>query len=206
MRLYLLRHGEVHSNHRKYLYGQLDVELSERGKLQSRLAGEYLKNLPLKAVYTSDLQRAHFLGKEIAQHHGLELRQDARLRERHFGDWQGKPWEQIEIEYPELVQKYTEDRFATRISPDAENFLDMNDRVLPCLNEICSRHPEETIAITAHSGTTRVVIAEAMNMPLQSIFTFEQDYCCMNIIDYYPTGRVRLKTLNFTTHIEGLLE
>lgn len=203
-RLVLLRHGEVEEGARNRLYGQEDVALSPRGMEQSRAAGEALRPHGITAVYTSDLQRASVLGASVAGHHGLTITPDPRLRERRFGDWQGLSWDVIEDTRPDELRAYHADRFRYRVPGDSENFEDVRARVLQFLNEVLPRHPGETIAITAHSGSVRILLAEAMGMPLDSIFTFEQDYCCLNVIDYFESGRRRVERINDTHHLGGI--
>jgi alpha-ribazole phosphatase len=200
-RLLLLRHGEVDHEARKSLYGQLDVPLSELGVEQSRQSGEALRAFPLRAVYTSDLSRAHLLASEIARHHGLEPRVETALRERHFGHWQGKPWEVIEQTDAETLAAYNADRFTTRVPGGAENFHDVRERVIPCLRKLVARHPGEHIAITAHSGPARMIIAHALGLGIENIFSFAQDYCCLNVIDFFESGRVTVQKLNATHHL-----
>jgi alpha-ribazole phosphatase/probable phosphoglycerate mutase len=200
-RLFLVRHGEVNAQDRKNLYGAADVKLSDVGIAQSRLTGLALRRFPIRAVYTSDLSRARTVGEQIALQHGLRPVVTPLLRERHFGHWQGLPWEEIQARFPEEFAAFEAQRFYYRVPGGAENFQDVQARVIPCLREIILRHPGETVAITAHSGPTRLILAHAFQMPLECIFTFEQDYCCLNAIDAYPSGRMRVKTLNSIEHL-----
>ncbi len=203
-RLLILRHGEVNAESRKALYGQLDVELSERGHAQSARTGAALSTQPIEAVYTSDLSRASILGREIARHHELEPHPDPRLRERHFGHWQGLLWEHIETTYPEELKQYSEKRHHMRVPGPSENFPDVRARLVPFLAEVLEKHRGQTVAIACHSGPARILLAEALGLPIDGIFTFEQNYCCLNAIDYFDTGRVRVQLLNDTHHLGDL--
>lgn len=203
-RLLLLRHGEVELGGKKHLYGQMDVPLTALGRLQSETTGEALRRWPIRAVYTSDLQRALYLGRQIARHHGISPCQDVRLRERKFGDWQGREWEEIEREHPELLRRYHENRMTMRVPGNSENFGDVQRRVRAFLREVLHRHAGQTIAITAHSGPLRLMLAEMMRLPLESLFTFEQDYCCLNVTAIHGDGRSRVELLNGTNHLAGL--
>ncbi len=200
--LFLLRHGEVDEQSRKSLYGQLDVRLSPLGLEQSRLAGLALKKHPIRAVYSSDLYRARHLGWEVARHHGLQPSVDDRLRERHFGDWQGLAWDIIESEHAEDLERYVMNRHSMRVPGKSENFHDVRFRVLPVIREVVARHPNQHIAITAHSGTCRIILAEVLGLTLDKIFTFEQEFCCINKIEFHSDGAARVRLLNYTEHLE----
>lgn len=202
-RLLVLRHGEVNHEDSRNLYGQLDVRLSDRGIEQSRLTGIALAAHSISAVYTSDLQRAATLATQIARHHSIAPRIETALRERHFGDWQGKSWEHIEQNSPDILAAYNNDRFTTRVPGGAENFHDVQARVIPLVERIVAAHPAQTVAITAHSGPIRIIIAHALGLPLTGIFSFAQDYCCLNVIDFFESGRVTVQTLNATHHLDG---
>ena len=38
----------------------------------------------------------------------------------------------------------------------------------------------------AHAGINRVILSEAMGLPLDRLFRLDQNYGCLNIIDYFP--------------------
>jgi broad specificity phosphatase PhoE len=200
-RLHVLRHGEVAERWRTVLYGQIDVELSPRGEEQSRRTGAAMAGLPLVAVYTSDLRRAATLGREIARHHGLEPVVTPALRERHFGHWQGLPWQSVAEQWPDEHRQYELDRFTVRAPGGAENFHDVAGRVLEVGREIVARHPGQQVAIACHSGPARILLGAALHLPLDSLFTFDLDYCSLSTIDIHPSGRVRLVNLNGTAHL-----
>lgn len=199
--LLVLRHGEVHADDARGLYGQMDVRLSDRGIDQSRRTGLALRQYPISAVYASDLIRARYLGTEIARHHGLRPQVSQLIRERHFGDWQGLPWSQVEAIYPAEAARYNRDRFTVRAPGPSESFQDVQRRVALFLREVLPRHAGRTVAIACHSGPLRIILSEALGMPLESIFSFDQDYCCLNQVDVYPTGRVRVRMVNSTEHL-----
>lgn len=201
-RFLVLRHGEVASEWRTgVLYGALDVPLSEHGKAQSRTTGEALRVHPIRAVYSSDLSRAAYLAGEVARHHALKPVLSSHLRERSFGDWQGQSWNDIEVRYPALLGEFLADRFTIRVPGSSENFVDVANRVVPFVKELLHRHRGETVAICCHSGPARLIVAAAMMLPLESLFTFDQDYCCLNVVDIYESGRTRVKCLNETAHL-----
>lgn len=200
-RLLLLRHGEVNHDDRKALYGQRDVRLSELGELQSRETGEAMKGFGITAVYSSDLVRASYLGRQVADQSSVPMELFPALRERFFGDWQGRRWDDLMLEFPELITKYETERTTYRVPGGAENFVDVRDRVIPVVQNIVNRHPGETIALTAHSGPVRVILADALGLSLENLFQFGLDYCSLSLIEYAESGRVRVELLNSTHHL-----
>ena len=65
-RIYLRRHGETANAGEVCFNGHFDIDLSDEGKKQSILIAKALKNLPIKAVYSSDLKRTQIGAKCIA--------------------------------------------------------------------------------------------------------------------------------------------
>lgn len=191
-RLYLFRHGEVDRERFPGLYGQLDAPLSQEGLQQSQAAAERLTDVRLDAVYASDLERAAYLGRLIAANHDLPLETFAEFRERHFGEWQNKTWEEIEAEWPDQLRQYQTD-YATFIVPGGENFVAVRERILGRLDDLLKRHQRGAIALAAHAGCNRVIIADALGLELEKIFNIWQEPACMNIIDYYDDGRAILR-------------
>ncbi|KAH6918329.1 histidine phosphatase superfamily, partial [Coprinopsis sp. MPI-PUGE-AT-0042] len=90
VRVYIVRHGETAENRSGILQGQLDTELNEQGLDQARLAGDALKDVPFSFAITSDLKRAKATAQSILKHHpAATLQEDAALRERSMGKFQG---------------------------------------------------------------------------------------------------------------------
>jgi broad specificity phosphatase PhoE len=56
-RVYLMRHGEVRNDGEKRYNGHIDIDITENGREQMRLAG-MLAGKNIAAVYSSDLIRS----------------------------------------------------------------------------------------------------------------------------------------------------
>lgn len=199
-RLYLVRHGAVDGGDR--FYGHLDVPLSDVGRLQIERAAAALADLPLAAVWCSDLDRALESARIIAAPHGLEPRPDPALREMNLGVLEGVPHAELGQRHPELADKRYPDMWRFRFPGGGENMQDIADRALPALRRLASTHPapETCVALVAHNSVNRIVLGDALGLPLRSIFGFAQDFGCVNRVDY-PDGSLagaRVRLLNWT--------
>ena len=87
--LILVRHGETEWNREHRMQGHRDSPLSETGWAQARRLGGRLKDETFGALYSSDLGRARNTAQSVADATGHEIIVDARLRERHFGVFEG---------------------------------------------------------------------------------------------------------------------
>ncbi len=99
--LIVIRHGETAWNRERRLQGQLDIPLNETGRAQARALATALAGEPIDAVYASDLSRAMATAAPLAEVLGLQVRPDARLRERSYGTLQGKTYAEVAEYLPE---------------------------------------------------------------------------------------------------------
>jgi alpha-ribazole phosphatase/probable phosphoglycerate mutase len=72
----------------------------------------------------------------------------------------------------------------------------MAQRVLPTVHSLVARHRGMEIALVGHGGVNRVILLDAIGAPLDRMFAIEQDYACLNIIDYSNDGRTTVRLLN----------
>jgi broad specificity phosphatase PhoE len=179
------------------LYGQIDVPLSERGRAQSRELVQRLRPYRIDAVYASDLERSRWAAELIAADRGLGVEVRPTLRERMFGDWQGKSWDEIGAMSPDLLERYKRDFLSVRPPGGGETYRDVRDRVMPLIGEIVETAEEgHHFAIVAHAGVNRVILAEALGMPLANMFRIYLDPISLNIVDFHPNGRQVVRLVN----------
>ena len=101
--VWLFRHGEVHEDWQGKAYGGLDVPLSARGEAETREVAKLFGAVPFTAVISSDLQRAHAIGSQLAEHSGAVLEVTPGLREIARGHWQGRTVADLHAEFPDEV-------------------------------------------------------------------------------------------------------
>lgn len=86
----LIRHGENDWVGKK-LAGRLPgVHLNKNGLTQAEELASSLRNLPIKAIYSSPLERAMETAQPLAEAKALEINICENLSEINFGNWQGK--------------------------------------------------------------------------------------------------------------------
>ena len=194
-RIYLIRHGQVAGFDQPRYNGQADVALTELGIEQYHRLTERLTDAAITACYSSDLSRCTIGAEIICQKFGLQPVVRSELRELNIGAWEGLPWQEIKATWPDGWKARLADLVNYRV-PGGENLLDVEARVMPVINEIVERHKEEQVLVVAHGGVNRIVLLNAIGAPLAGMFTIEQNYGCLNIIDYYTDERATVKLLN----------
>jgi len=185
-RIYLARHGEV-VNHAFHIYnGQTDVDITAIGVNQMERLRELLKEKNLAAVYSSDLLRTKRGAEIIAQPRGLKPEHFHHFREMHFGRWQGLNYQQVMEGYPEDIPQWMNNLETFRI-PSGESLADVRNRAIPKLQELIERHRGEEFALVCHGALNRLILAEALHLSTANLLRIEQDYGCLNIIEYTRT-------------------
>jgi alpha-ribazole phosphatase len=200
-RIYLVRHGQVEGYEEKRYNGQVNVSLTPLGREQSGHICDCLNNTPLTAVYSSDLDRSRYCAELIAKTHDLIVNTDESLRELHIGNWEGRTWAELQDAYPDDWQARLQDLVNFPV-PGGESLQDAANRIRPTIQAIVEKHAGEDIALVAHGGVNRIILLDVIGAPLEQAFSIEQDYGCLNIIDFYADGNSMMKLLNCTTHLE----
>lgn len=104
--LIVWRHGETAWNAASRVQGQCDIPLSEVGLDQAAQAAERIAALGPVRIVSSDLERAAQTANALSAVTGLEVTFDQRLRERHYGPWQGLTRAEIVERWPEEYQRW----------------------------------------------------------------------------------------------------
>jgi probable phosphoglycerate mutase len=93
--LWLCRHGETDWNAVRRIQGQLDVPLNALGQAQAKKLAQALADHDFDEVVSSPLDRAHQTALPLAQTLSLPVVLDAAFAERHFGDLQGRSFDDM---------------------------------------------------------------------------------------------------------------
>ncbi len=194
-RLFLIRHGQVEGFEAKRYNGQKNVALTDHGRKQLDLVAERLNGVPLDAIWSSDLDRCRYGAERLATPRNLQVTYRPGLREVHAGVWEGLTWEELQSRYPTEWQARLDDIVHYRI-PGGESFHDTAQRVRPELAQLLATHPGENVALVAHGGVNRILLLDAIGAPLERVFSLEQDYACLNVIDYFADGYCTVRLLN----------
>jgi alpha-ribazole phosphatase len=182
-RLLLIRHGEPEAEARGRCYGTLDVGLSDEGLRQADRLARALAQNGLAAIYTSPRRRALQTASALGRVHGLAPVVDERLCEIDFGDFEGRTYDEIEREHPELFRRWMET--PTEIEfPNGESYERFKARALLALASILDNHRRDTVAVVSHGGIARAILADCLSIPDAGIFRIDQSYGAISIVDW----------------------
>ena len=189
-RIYLIRHGQVEGYQEIRVYGHTDVKLTQVGLMQMESVADKLRFAPLKAIYSSDLDRALTGARIIGKYHDVPLISKESLREIYFGEWEGMSLKDIQRLFPEELKKREQDLANYNSPGNGENLNQCAERVNRVLKEILELYRGSHVAVVAHGGVNRIIICQVLGIPLQKAFSIQQDYGCLNIIDFYKDFQV----------------
>lgn len=154
----LVRHGETAWNVEHRIQGHSgDVGLTARGVEQVRAAAERLADSGARRIVSSDLARARESAEVIAKRLGLAVTLDASLRERSYGELEGRPDSFLTRENSGIADGVIVDVDAA--PPNGESIKELNERVTAALERLAAQHPGETIIVVTHGGLIRTLRA-----------------------------------------------
>jgi probable phosphoglycerate mutase len=162
-RLIIWRHGNTDWNRADRVQGQLDAQLNDVGRAQAAAAAAVLAELRPDAIVSSDLSRAADTAAALAARTGLPVTYDERLRERHFGRFQGRTLTEAAAEFPAAFARWRAGEPAP--GSDIESHDDLAKRVGEALLAAVERRAGGTVVVTTHGGSARYGLAWLLGWP-----------------------------------------
>ena len=94
--LYLIRHAEAEGNLYRRIHGQYNSLITDNGYRQIAALRDRFANVPIDAVYSSDLFRTMTTARALFVPKGLPLVTRSDLREISMGQWEDYSWAGID--------------------------------------------------------------------------------------------------------------
>lgn len=166
MKLFFVRHGHTNYNRWGIMNDdpKVDVHLTKIGKKQAEAAAEQLKKVSLDHIYASMLPRTMETAEIINEYHNLEIKRDARINDNRTG-YNGLPHI-----FRLLTFHLAKDKYRTRFR-DGESLEDSKNRVFEFMDEIKSKHSNETVLIVGHANTGWIIKGYVNDTPLERMFS-----------------------------------
>jgi probable phosphoglycerate mutase len=191
----LIRHGENDYIKKGRLAGRLPgVHLNQNGRQQAQALAERLAGAPIKAIYSSPLERTIETAQPLAQTLGLEIIPRPGLIEVDFGEWQNQKLKGLGRTKQWKVVQWTPSRMRF---PGGETFAEAQFRICRELDDLASMHEAEDIfACVTHSDPIRLAVAFYLGMPLDFFQRLSVSPASITALMMNETGN-RLLTLNY---------
>ena len=186
-RILAIRHGETSWNVDTRIQGQLDIPLNEAGHAQAARMAQALAGEPVKAVYASDLSRAWETARYLGQAVGAPVSPEPALRERAFGDFEGRTFSEIESALPEQARRWRK-RDPDFTPHGGESLVTLRDRVVAAVERLAARHSGELIALVGHGGVMDVLYRAATRQGIEAPRTWVLANTAINRLLWSPGG------------------
>ncbi|MGZ5180937.1 MAG: histidine phosphatase family protein [Ramlibacter sp.] len=187
-RIIAVRHGETSWNADARIQGQRDIGLNDTGRWQARRVGQALADEPITAVYSSDLERAQATAQSISDVKGVPVIPHEGLRERSFGMFEGRTFDEIHQTWPEHANSWRKRIPEWQPPEGGESLLQLRERVTRTLEQLAARHPGEQIVVVAHGGVLDALYRVATGQDVNSPRTWELPNGAINRLLWTPQG------------------
>ena len=187
-RIIAVRHGETSWNVDARIQGQTDIGLNDTGRWQARRVGQALAGEPISAVYTSDLGRARETAESIGEVSGVAPIPHQGLRERSFGMFEGKTFDEIHQTWPDHAHNWRKRIPEWEPPQGGESLLQLRERVTRTMSDLAARHRGEQIAVVAHGGVLDTLYRIATGQEVNSPRTWELPNGAINRLLWTPEG------------------
>ncbi|MBL8134141.1 MAG: histidine phosphatase family protein [Anaerolineae bacterium] len=157
IRVLLIRHGQTDWNIEGRWQGMEDVPLNAVGFAQAQALAEHLVQRPIRAIFSSDLQRAAETARLVGERLNLRPRLDPRLRELNIGALQGLTYAEMSEHHPTAVRQMRDD-YMGFVFPEGESRRMLQDRAHAFWQEMTASEPGPEVAIITHGGWIRILL------------------------------------------------
>ncbi len=169
--LIMIRHGVTAWNKERRFQGQIDIPLDDEGLRQAQLLGQSMAGAALAAVYASDLTRARQTAEPLASAIGLPVVAEPGLRERHYGAFEGRTWDELQREHAADFARWRAREPDFSLPGGGETLLALHDRVEATMRALAARHPGASVVAVTHGGVLdcayRIATGLGMREPRQ---------------------------------------
>lgn len=195
LRVTLIRHATTALNEARRYQGATDPALSERGQREAARLHARLQGDCFDRVFTSDLRRC--TETAAIAFPGTPAEPEPRLRELHFGRWDGRTYGECLADDGQRFQRWiaAPDREAP---PGGEAFEDFARRADAWVDSLPS---EGSILAFSHGGPIRRIVARALSLAWTQVVLMEISACGITRLSFHPEGG-HLIGLNDTAHLE----
>lgn len=200
--LYLIRHAEAEGNLYRRIHGQYDSLITDNGYRQIQALEDRFADVPVQAVYSSDLFRTMTTARAVYVPKGLPLRTRADLREMGMGEWEDRTWAGIDRTHHEMMALFSAGSPDFQ-APGGETFPEIRQRGTAAILDIAAKHPDETVAVFSHGTLIRNTLAAFLGYGYGSEEMRKlghSDNTAVTLLEI-EHGKVRIVYMNDNSHL-----
>ncbi len=177
--LYMLRHGETAWNTERRMQGTKNSALTERGRAQAIAMGRALKaelarepgpTQFLRSPLGRTRETSEIVGRELGIVAG-EWRDDPRLAELSYGEWEGFTWKEIEASHPNALSQWRADPHGF-CPPGGETHFELRRRSEAALADIIAASVRTVVV--SHGVSGAVLRGINLGLDAKAMFVLEK--------------------------------
>jgi probable phosphomutase (TIGR03848 family) len=185
----LVRHGLTATTGSVLTGRTPGIPLDDRGREQAARLAARLAAVPLDAIVSSPLERCQQTAEAIAGARNgspAAVTPDERVAECKYGDWTGKPLEELAKDpLWRVVQDHAS--AVTFPGPDGESMLDMQHRAVSAVRDWNARlGPDAAYVLCSHGDVIKSIITDSLGLHLDQCQRIQVDPCSLSVIRYTP--------------------
>ena len=162
--IYLIRHAEAEGNLYRRVHGWYNSLITENGYRQIAALEERFRDVPIDAVWSSDLFRTRTTARAVYCPKNLPLHIHPGLREMNLGEWEDWSFGDVRRGNPESMDLFNRTDPAWEVE-GAETFFQLGDRIYDTVRRLVERYPNQTVAMFSHGMAIRQFLGRVKNLP-----------------------------------------
>ena len=182
-KIILVRHAETAMAGR--FCGHSDPDLNAAGEMQLARIVEQVLPLGIDRIVSSDLLRASRTAQIIGRRIGVEPEYRRRLREIHFGLWEGMSWNEIAAHFPREAMAWIAE-FPSN-APQGEPYAELCARVEAEFYSLLHTSTGGVTAVVTHRGPLRYALTKFFGRSEQEAFEQTAAYGAVIVVASAPT-------------------
>ena len=184
--IFLVRHA-VTSHTGSKLTGWMEgVHLTEEGRAQAEATAELLADVPIKAIYSSPIDRTIETARIIALRHKLDVKINEQIGEVQYGRWTNRSLKSlVRTKLWATIQRWPS---AVRF-PEGETLREVQARAVDGIEQLREMHPRDSICCVSHGDTIKLIVAHYLGVHIdlfQRIFIGPASVSVLNVSSYGP--------------------
>jgi len=202
-RVFLMRHGETYEPRPEArLPGPAEdpeLPLTPRGRERLAEVARWMAPVPIEAAFASPYRRAQDTARAVVEARGLPITTLEELKELAVHPPAGGTIGDVARRYIELMRDLAA-HGEHQVRLDCGRTLGaIVDAALDDLRGALER-TSGPLLVVAHGGLNRFLLGRWLGMPALRAIAIEQNFACVNLVEFVGSGQPWVRALNATLH------
>ncbi len=201
--MYLIRHAQAEGNIYRRYQGWYNGLITPYGYRQIEALEKRFADIPIDAVYSSDLARTMTTAGAVCKPRGLPLHTDPGLREIGGGVWENRTWAELRRADPAFFDRFVQADPTWKVE-GGETYVDVQERMDRTLRRIAAENEGRSVAVFSHGTAICVSLAKYSGYPPSEIHRMPQgDNTAVSKL-VFDGERVEIVFCNDSGHLKDL--